>query len=205
MLGAAAIARGEAATGTAVHQAACPWPRIRCQGPDTGNLVSPRFSGRTSKSRFRLPTPVSRTPTGSVNRKQGPRKQQWGLPKSYLRIITIIYAPDPSGRRVIIKIVPRNEIKGFTPFTAGAPEGFGLRFELADAPDGAPNGSEFWGTPHTRGRAPKLQARRSEQGLRPQLKPQRRVGRHGHASPTTSSSCARGAGGRGAPPHPNPR
>ena len=95
--------------------------------------------------------------------------------------------------------------RGFTPFTAGAPEGFGLRFELADAPDGAPNGSEFWGTPHTRGRAPKLQARRSEQGLRPQLKPQRRVGRHGHASPTTSSRCARGAGGRGAPPHPNLR
>ena len=33
----------------------------------------------------------------------------------------------------------------------------------------------------------------------------RRVGRHGDASPTTSSRCARGAGGRGAPPHSNPR
>ena len=43
------------------------------------------------------------------------------------------------------------------------------------------------------------------QGSRSWLASQRRVGRHGHASPTTSSRCVRGAGGRGAPPHSNPR
>jgi hypothetical protein len=44
-----------------------------------------------------------------------------------------------------------------------------------------------------------------DQGLRRWGATQRRVGRHGHASPTPSSRCARGAGGRGAPPHPNLR
>ena len=47
--------------------------------------------------------------------------------------------------------------RGFTPFIPGAPQGFELKFELADAPDGAPNGSEFFGTHRTptRGRAEK--------------------------------------------------
>ena len=33
-----------------------------------------------------------------------------GLHKSYLRIITILYAPVPSGRRVIIKLDPRKSL-----------------------------------------------------------------------------------------------
>ena len=38
--------------------------------------------------------------------------------------------------------------RGVTPFTPGARMVFELRVVLADAPDGAPHGSEFCGTPH---------------------------------------------------------